>query len=123
MKEVVPCDVFKDPVMGGYPDQPFDAIVTSFCLESCVFNNYEGYKIIVKRLVNILKLKGHLFIATMLRMTYYKVGDQIIPTQTLSEAQHSEALTDAGLKIKTESLYTSSDEDLLNAILLTLALF
>ena len=36
MKEVVPCDVFKDPVMTDHPNQPFDAIVTTFCLESCV---------------------------------------------------------------------------------------
>ena len=97
--------------MDSHPNQPFDAIVTTFCLESCVSNDFEGYKAIVKRLVSLLKPKGHLFIATLLEMTYYKVGEQKIPAQTLTEAQHREALSDAGLKIKSESLYTSTDED------------
>ena len=36
IKEVVPCDVLKDPVM-DHPSQPFDALLTTLCIkETCV---------------------------------------------------------------------------------------
>lgn len=47
----------------------------------------------------------------MLGMTFYRVDTQIIPSQLLTKEQHRESLTEAGLMIKKESIYTSSADD------------
>jgi hypothetical protein len=109
-KEVIPCDIFKDPVC-RHRNQPYDAIITTLCLETTLHDNFEGYKANVKRLVQVLKPGGHLFIVTMLGMPFHDVDGEKVPTQTLTEGQHRMALTDAGLMIKKEALYAASTGD------------
>lgn len=99
----------RDPVL-DHPKQPFDAIITTLCLEETC-NDFEGFKANIKRLVGILKAGGHLFIGTMLRMTFYRVQGQVIQTTPLTEEQVKEALRNAGLSIVKVSLYTKCNDD------------
>ena len=107
-KEVVPCDILKEPII-DHPNQSFDAIITTLCLEA--IGDFETFKASMKRLAQVLKPTGHLFIAAMLGMSFYRVGDQVIKTQPLSEVQLKEAIAEAGLVIKRASLYTSCTDD------------
>ena len=108
-KEVVPCDVFKDPVV-DHPRQPFDAIITTLCIEETC-SNFATYKANIHRLIGVLKPGGHLFLGTMLGMTFYKVDGEEIPTMPLTEEQVKEALGDAGLLTVHSSLYTKCTDD------------
>lgn len=94
----------------SHPSQPFDAIITTLCIEETC-NDFEGFKANMKRLVGVLKYGGYLFIGTMLGMTFYRVQGQVIKTTTLNEEQVKEALTSAGLVIEKASLYTSCTDD------------
>ena len=108
-KEVVPCDVLRDPVL-DHPMQPFDAIITTLCLEETC-DDFEGFKSNIKRLAGIIKPGGHLFIGTTLGMTFYRVQGQVIQTIPLTEEQVKEALHNAGLSIVKVSLYTKCNND------------
>ena len=108
-KEIVPCDVMKEPVV-DHPNRPFDAILTTLCIEETC-SDFEGYKANIQQLVGVLKPGGYLFIGTMLGMTFYRVQGQVIPATHLTEEQVKEALTNAGLAIEKASLYTSSTDD------------
>ena len=108
-KEIVPCDVMKDPVM-DHPNQPFDAILTTLCIEETC-TDFKTYKANIHRLVGVLKPGGYLFIGTMLGMTFYRVQGQVIQTTPLTEEQVKEALTDARLVVEKVSLYTSCTDD------------
>ena len=107
-KEIVPCDVMKDPVM-DHPSQPFDAILTTLCIEETC-TDFESYKANIQRLVGVLKPDGYLFIGTMLGMTFYKVKGQVIQVTPLTEDQVKEALTNAGLVVEKANLYTSTTD-------------
>ena len=65
----------------------------------------------MKRLVGVLKPEGHLFIGTMIGMSFYKLQDQVIPTTPLTEEQVKEALGNAGLSVVKASLYTKCNDD------------
>ena len=93
-----------------HPQQPFDAIITTLCIEETC-SDFESYKANIRRLVGVLKPGGHLFIGSMLGMTFYRVQDQIIPCATLTEENVKEALRDAGLAIVQSSLYTKCNDD------------
>ena len=108
-KEVVPCDVLKDPVM-DHPSQPFDAILTTFCIEETC-TDFVSFKANIQWLVGVLKSGGYLFIAIMLGETFYRVQSQVIQTTPLTEEQVKEALTNAGLEVEKESLYESNTND------------
>ena len=108
-KEIIPCDVLKDPVL-DHPSQPFDAILTTLCIEETC-TDFESYKANIQRLVGVLKPGGYLFIGTMLGMTFYRVQGQVIQATPLTEEQVKEALTNAGLVVKKESLYEPSTDD------------
>ena len=109
IKEVVPCDVLKDPVM-DYPSQPFDAILTTLCIEETC-TDFDSFKANIQQLVGVLKPGGYLLIATVLGATFYKVQSQMIQTTPLTEEQVKEALTNAGLVVEKESLYESNTDD------------
>jgi hypothetical protein len=80
-------------------------------LEATLHDDYEGYKANVKRLVQVLKPGGHLFIGTMLGMNFYYVDGKKILTQILTKERHEEALVEAGLMIKKEAMYAASSHD------------
>ena len=101
--------MLKDPVL-DHPSRPFDAILTILCIEETC-TDFESYKANIQRLVGVLKPGGYLFIGTMLGMTFYRVQDQVIQATPLTEEQVKEALTNAGLVVKNESLYESSTDD------------
>ena len=93
-----------------HPSQPFDAILTTLCIEETC-TDFESYKANIQRLVGVLKPGGYLFIGTMLGMTFYKVKGQVIQVTPLTEDQVKEALTNAGLVVEKASLYTSTTDD------------
>ena len=93
-----------------HPSQPFDAILTTLCIEETC-TDFESYKANIQRLVGVLKPGGYLFIGTMLGMTFYRVKGQVIQATPLTEEQVKEALTNAGLVVEKASLYTSTTDD------------
>ena len=101
--------MFKDPVV-DHPRQPFDAIITTLCIEETC-SDFASYKANIHRLVGVLKPGGYLFLGTMLGQTFYRVEGEEIPTTTLTEEQVKEALGDAGLSVVHSSLYTKTIDD------------
>ena len=101
--------MLKDPVV-DHPSQPFDAILTTLCIEETC-TDFESFKANIQRLVGVLKPGGYLFIGTMLGMSFYKVQGQVIRATPLTEEQVKEALTNAGLVVQRASLYTPTTDD------------
>ena len=69
-----------------HPSQPFDAILTTMCIEETC-TDFESFKTNIQRLVGVLKPDGYLFIGTMLGMTFYRVQDWVIQVTPLTEEQ------------------------------------
>ena len=107
-KDVVPCNVLKDPIMPEHPSQPFDVVITTICIEEAS-KDYASFKTNLKKLVGVLKPGGHFLIATMIELSHYYVQNQLIKTLSVTEEQVKEAISNAGLEIIKAILYTKVD--------------
>ncbi|CAB4015764.1 nicotinamide N-methyltransferase-like [Paramuricea clavata] len=101
IKSVVPCDVFKTPIVQLDTDdvaKSFDVVSTSMCLYTCVSSEVH-YKNTVAELCKLLKPNGYLFILGFIGQTFYHVGEEKFSTFPLTEKVVKEAMNEAGMQI------------------------
>ena len=102
IKSIIPCDVTKEPIVQLDLDdvsKPFDAVFTSFCLESCVSSEVH-YKNTVAELCKLLKPNGYLFMNGTLEDTFYYVGEEKFYNFPVTEKLAKEAMNEAGIEIE-----------------------
>ncbi|CAB4000296.1 nicotinamide N-methyltransferase-like [Paramuricea clavata] len=101
IKSVVPCDVFKAPIVQLDSDdvaKPFDVVSSIFCLSACVSSEVH-YRKTVAELCKLLKPNGYLFTLGFIGQTFYCVGEEKFSTFPLTEKMVKEAMNEAGMQI------------------------
>ena len=89
VKDVVYCNVLKNPIMDG-PSTTFDVVSSTFCL----------LKMAIKRMTGILKSNGHLIMAMLMEESSCKLGDDVITCLPITDEQLKGALREAGFVIE-----------------------
>ncbi|XP_002739259.1 nicotinamide N-methyltransferase-like [Saccoglossus kowalevskii] len=73
IKGVIPCDVHESNPLGLNSLDPFDAIITSTCLEAACLDN-QSYRSAIKNITKLLKPGGLLLIWSTLNESFYMIG-------------------------------------------------
>ena len=98
VKDVVYCNVLKNPIMDG-PSTTFDVVSSTFCLEEAC-KSQDDLKMAIKRMAGILKSNGHLIIAVLMEESSCKLGDDVITCLPITDEQLKGALREAGFVIE-----------------------
>ncbi|XP_035664686.1 nicotinamide N-methyltransferase-like [Branchiostoma floridae] len=126
IKDVVPCDVFNPNPLHPGMFQPFDAIISAYCLESaCYDKGRSAYTQAVRNISTLLKSGGHLVLQTYIGVTYWidkegnKTPDSLcldtdFVLKTLSEAGFTELETSEYKTPEREKCYYSDIKGILH---------
>ena len=98
VKDVVYCNVLKDPIMDD-PSATYDVVSSTFCLEEAC-KNQDDLKAAVKRIAGILKPNGHLIMAMLMEESSCKLDDGAITCLPITDDQLKGALKEAGFVIE-----------------------
>ena len=106
VKAVVKCDLTQDPPIEPGYEQPYDVVMSSFCIESVIKSNDE-YQPMLAKLVSLVKPGGHLLlfgIEVQGEGGYYVVGDDNFSNvgPRVEFAMH--AMVECGMEIVTTKL-------------------
>ena len=94
--KVTSCNIFDDhPVDPTEGQEKFSIISTSFVLEAAC-ENYDDFKVGLKKLVKMLRLGGYIAILFLEEETYFVNGQGKWPVLPVSMAQVKEAVEEAG---------------------------
>lgn len=99
--KVTGCDIRDEHPIGPTEPRPFSVICTSFVLESAC-NTYEDFKVSIKKLVKLLKVRGYLVIIFAEDQTFYTNGQQKWPVLAMSLEQVKRAVEEAGCVVLME---------------------
>ncbi|XP_070546666.1 indolethylamine N-methyltransferase-like [Ptychodera flava] len=98
IREIIHCDVLKSNPLEPKVYEPFDAIMTSFCVEAaCSYKN--SFEEAMKNIVNLLKPDGVLMISTGLNQTFYPVGERQFCCLNVDQTFVKTAIVEAGCHI------------------------
>ena len=98
IKEIVKCDVHKSNPLEPKVYEPFDAIVTSTCLE-CACPDTESYKKALMNITSLLKPGGTLILFGVLNDSFYTVGTKTFYTLNIDEEFIKAAVTETGCDV------------------------
>ncbi|XP_070553311.1 indolethylamine N-methyltransferase-like isoform X2 [Ptychodera flava] len=98
IREIIHCDLLKSNPLEPKVYEPFDAIVTSYCVEAACPDK-DSFKEAIKNIVNLLKPGGVLFIFTVLNESFYVVGEKRFYCLKVEETFVKTAVVEAGCHI------------------------
>ncbi|CAI5795392.1 nicotinamide N-methyltransferase-like [Podarcis lilfordi] len=99
IKQVLKCDVTQASPLGPVALPPADCLMSSLCLEGAC-KDLPTYRSALKNISSLVKPGGHLILGSVLKETYYKVGQQPFSGLYLEWASVEEALKEAGFAVK-----------------------
>ncbi|KAI8515784.1 hypothetical protein Bbelb_065970 [Branchiostoma belcheri] len=80
IKDTVVCDVFKDNPLHPAVAQPFDTVISAYCLEgACWDKGRSTYADTVRNTCSLLKPGGYFILMSYIGVTYYIEGGQKLP--------------------------------------------
>ncbi|XP_070554662.1 nicotinamide N-methyltransferase-like [Ptychodera flava] len=98
IREIIHCDIHKSNPLEPKVYEPFDAIMTSYCVEAACPDKV-SFKEAIKNIVNLLKPGGVLLIFTVLDETFYLVGEKRFYCLKVDETFVKTAVVEAGCHI------------------------
>ena len=98
VKDVVYCNVLKDPILDD-PSATYDVVSSTFCLEEAC-KSQDDLKAAIKRMAGILNPNGHLNMAMLMEESSCKLDDGVITCLPITDDQLKGALKEAGFVIK-----------------------
>ena len=99
VKDVVYCNVLKDPIMDVDASVTYDVVSSTFCLEEAC-KSQDDLQAAVKRISGILKPNGYLIMAMLMEESSCKLDDSIIKCLPITDDQLKGALKEAGFGIE-----------------------
>ncbi|XP_070553317.1 indolethylamine N-methyltransferase-like [Ptychodera flava] len=109
IREIIHCDIHKSNPLEPKVYEPFDAIMTSYCVE-CACPDKDSFKEAIKNIVNLLKPGGVLLIFTVLDETFYLVGEKRFYCLKVDQTFVKTAVVEAGCHIMSEEVKSFDDE-------------
>ncbi|XP_075765914.1 nicotinamide N-methyltransferase isoform X2 [Pelodiscus sinensis] len=97
VKQVLKCDVSKSSVLGPVSLPQADCLLSTLCLEAAC-KDLTSYRAALKNISSLLKPGGHLVMMTVLKETYYIVGQKRFSCLYLEKESVVEALSEAGFE-------------------------
>ncbi|KAE8582236.1 hypothetical protein XENTR_v10020020 [Xenopus tropicalis] len=98
IKKVVKWDITKENPLGEVVLPQADCIVILFYLE-LVSKDHNMYITLLKKLLSLLKIGGHLIFMTLINISYYTVGQHKFAALKCNEEFIQNSLTEAGCSI------------------------
>ncbi|XP_070536772.1 indolethylamine N-methyltransferase-like isoform X2 [Ptychodera flava] len=98
IKEIVHCDIHKSNPLEPKVYEPFDAIMTSYCVETASPDK-DSFKEAIKNITNLLKPGGNLFMFTVFNETAYLVGERQFYTLNVDQTLVKTAIIEGGFHI------------------------
>ncbi|XP_070553315.1 nicotinamide N-methyltransferase-like isoform X2 [Ptychodera flava] len=98
IREIIHCDIHKSNPLEPKVYEPFDAIVTSYCVEAACPDK-DSFKEAIKNIVNLLKPGGVLLTFTVLDETFYLVGEKRFYCLKVDQTFVKTAVAEAGCRI------------------------
>ncbi|XP_013421987.1 indolethylamine N-methyltransferase [Lingula anatina] len=95
MTPVKHCDVTKEDILSPNPVEPFDAVLSSLCLEAAC-HDVASYQRALVNIARLLRHGGHIVLVGVLDETYYTVGKEKFFCLPLDKAKITNALKSAG---------------------------
>ncbi|XP_066270172.1 indolethylamine N-methyltransferase-like [Branchiostoma lanceolatum] len=95
IKAVVPCDVHKPNPIEPLQMEPFDVVMTLFCIENACTDR-KSYTVAVQNVSTLLKPGGTLILQTYIGASFYAVGGVRHPTVKLDVDFVLQTISDAG---------------------------
>ena len=99
VKDVVYCNVLKDPIMDVDASVTYDVVSSTFCLEEAC-KSQDDLQAAVKRISGILKPNGYLIMAMLMEESSCKLDDGVIKCLPITDDQLKGALKEAGFGIE-----------------------
>ncbi|XP_070539562.1 nicotinamide N-methyltransferase-like [Ptychodera flava] len=112
IKDIIHCDVLKSNPLEPKVFEPFDAIVTSYCLESACPDR-ESFKVSMKNIINLLKPGGILMMFAALNESFYLIGEKRFYNLELDETFVKEAVVESGCHIVSSEVFNFQTTTLL----------
>ena len=91
IKDIVPCDLFKENPLQPETYREFDVLSVNFCPES-ITDNEEDFLTSVQNFTSLLKKNGLLVMCLLKNASRYKVGELYFPAYPVNEAYISDTL-------------------------------
>ena len=98
VKDVVYCNVLKDPILDD-PSATYDVVSSTFCLEEAC-KSQDDLKAAIKRMARILNPNGHLILAMLMEESSCKLDDGVITCLSITDDQLKGVLKEAGFGIE-----------------------
>ncbi|XP_077998618.1 nicotinamide N-methyltransferase-like [Glandiceps talaboti] len=95
IKEVIPCNVLKSNPLEPNVLEPFDAVITSLCIEAACMD-LEEYKMAIKKMASLLKCGGTLIMFVILGQSFYDIGGKYFYSLKLNRPFIEETVAEAG---------------------------
>ncbi len=97
------CDLTKPKVV----DQQlgtFDIVSTSICIES-VANTIEEFELFLRRIANVIKLRGHIVMVVSIGMSWYSVSGEMFKHLAMTLESTRTSLENTGFVVEMERYY------------------
>ncbi|XP_069802519.1 nicotinamide N-methyltransferase-like [Dendropsophus ebraccatus] len=98
VKEVLKCDALKRNPYHPVVLQPADCLLTCLCLEAPC-EDVKSFCNVLKNFKDLIKPGGHLLILSVLKSSFYYVGDKYFTTMCATREEIEEAFKEAGYEI------------------------
>ncbi|XP_031746613.1 nicotinamide N-methyltransferase-like isoform X1 [Xenopus tropicalis] len=113
IKQVVKWDITKENPLGAVVLPQADCIVTLYYLE-LVSKDHNMYINLLKKLLSLLKIGGHLILMALINISYYTVGQHKFAALKCNEEFIQKALTEAGCSILSSETHKRDFKSLLS---------
>ncbi|XP_074833156.1 nicotinamide N-methyltransferase-like [Carettochelys insculpta] len=109
VKQVLKCDVSKSNILAPVSLPQADCLLSTLCLEAAC-KDLNSYHAALKNISSLLKPGGHLVMVTVLKETYYMVGQRRFSCLYLEKESVVEGLRAAGFDVQYVEVTPNSSE-------------
>ncbi|XP_070554020.1 indolethylamine N-methyltransferase-like [Ptychodera flava] len=109
IKEIIPCDLLKSNPLEPKVYEPFDAIMTSYCVEAASPDK-NSFKESMKSIIKLLKPGGILIMFNTVNESDYTAGQAHFYSLQVDEPLVKEAVVEAGCRIVSSTISDTYSE-------------
>ncbi|XP_070552808.1 nicotinamide N-methyltransferase-like [Ptychodera flava] len=110
IKEIIHCDLLKSNPLEPKVYEPFDAIMTSYCVETASPDK-DSFKESMKNIIKLLKPGGILIMVNTLNASRYLAGQAPFFSLPVDEPFIREAVVEAGCSVVSATVWRVAEDD------------